>query len=133
MSLTGNDRNFQSNGGRNVRPGPVGGAAPAFVSAIADALRADFGSMPSTMKTVARMTGANERTVRNWFEEKNGPSGEHLVVLMQNSEAVLQTVLRLSGREELLAAAGMARARAQLRETLGELDRLLSGHGPADQ
>lgn len=28
--------------------------------------------------SVAMITDANERTVRNWFEGKNGPSGESL-------------------------------------------------------
>jgi hypothetical protein len=127
MSLTGNDRNFQSIDGKAFRSASAEGPPPAFVVAIAEALRAEFGSSPSTMKTVARMTGANERTVRNWFDEKNGPTGENLVVLMQNSDRVLQTVLRLAGRQELLAAAKVAESRAQLRETLNALDRLLSG------
>lgn len=127
MSLTGNDRNFQSIDGKAFRSAGADGPPPAFVVAIAAALRAEFGSSPSTMKTVARMTGANERTVRNWFDEKNGPTGENLVVLMQNSDRVLQTVLLLAGRQELLAAAKVAESRAQLRETLDALDRLLSG------
>lgn len=128
MSLTGNDRNFQSIDGKAFRSADADGPPPAFVVAIAEALRAEFGASPSTMKTVARLTGANERTVRNWFEEKNGPTGENLVVLMQNSDRVLQTVLHLAGRHELLAAAKLAETRVQLRETLGVLDRLLSGH-----
>lgn len=127
MSLTENDRKFRSKDGRSFRQGLPEELLPPFVVAIARALRAEFGSSPSTMKTVARMTGTNERTVRNWFEEKNGPTGENLVVLMHNSDEVLQTVLLLAGRHDLLAAAKIAETRTQLRETLSALDQLLSG------
>ena len=47
---------------------------------------------------VVQLTGANDRTVRNWFEAKNGPSGELLVALCRHSDEVLDTVLRLAGR-----------------------------------
>jgi len=127
MSLTENDRKLQSKDGRSFQREVPEHPLPPFVVAIARALRAEFGSSPSTMKTVARMTGTNERTVRNWFEEKNGPTGENLVVLMQNSDEVLQTVLLLARRQDLLAAAKIAETRTQLRETLSALDRLLSG------
>jgi len=36
--------------------------------------------------------------VRNWFEGKNGPSGENLMALIRYSDAVLAMVLQLSGR-----------------------------------
>lgn len=127
MSLTENDRKFRSKDGRSFREDLPEELLPPFVVAIARALRAEFGSSPSTMKTVARMTGTNERTVRNWFDEKNGPTGENLVVLMHNSDEVLQTVLLLAGRHDLLAAAKIAETRTQLRETLSALDQLLSG------
>lgn len=127
MSFTENDRKVQSESGKGF---PANGQAeplPPFVVAIARALRGEFGSSPSTMKSVARMTGTNERTVRNWFEEKNGPTGENLVVLMQNSDQVLHTVLFLAGRNDLLFAAKVAATRTQLRESLSALDKLLSG------
>jgi hypothetical protein len=31
------------------------------------------------VKTVVGLTGANERAVKNWFQAKNGPSGEFLM------------------------------------------------------
>ena len=51
------------------------------------------------LKIVVQLTGANERTVRNWFDAKNGPSGELLVALCRHSDEVLATVLTLAGRE----------------------------------
>ena len=127
MSFTENDRKIQSETGKGFPPREQTEPLPPFVVAIARALRGEFGNSPSTMKTVARMTGTNERTVRNWFEERNGPTGENLVVLMQNSDQVLQTVLLLAGRNDLLVAAKIATTRTQLRETLSALDQLLSG------
>jgi hypothetical protein len=127
MSFTENGRKIRSESGKAFPSSDSAEPQITFVEAIARALRADFGSSPSTMKTVARMTGTNERTVKNWFDEKNGPTGENLVVLMQNSDEVLQTVLQLSGRSELLVAAKVAATRTKLRATLNALDELFSG------
>jgi hypothetical protein len=48
-----------------------------------------------------RWTGANERTAKNWLSGVNGPSGEHLLRLIENSDRVFECVLRLSGRQQL--------------------------------
>lgn len=47
-------------------------------------------------------TGVGEKTVKNWFQAKNGPSGESLVRLCQHSDQVLETVLRLARRDRIL-------------------------------
>ena len=52
------------------------------------------------MKTVVGLTSANERAVKNWFQAKNGPSGEFLIALCRHSDHALETVLLMSGREE---------------------------------
>ena len=65
------------------------------------------------MKRVARLTAANERTVRNWFEGKNGPSGENLVSLMQHSDAVLDMALVRSGRDRIAAGVALVALREQ--------------------
>ena len=57
-----------------------------------------YDGMHAGIEVVVQLTGANERTVRNWFEAKNGPSGELLVALCRHSDEVLATVLRLAGR-----------------------------------
>ena len=54
--------------------------------------------MHAGIEVVVQLTGANERTVRNWFDAKNGPSGEFLVALCRHSDEVLATVLKLAGR-----------------------------------
>lgn len=56
------------------------------------------------IKTVAGWTGANERTVKNWFSGQYGPSGEHLLTLARHSHEVLKTMLAMMDREDLLVA-----------------------------
>ncbi|RHW18234.1 hypothetical protein D1610_07070 [Sphingomonas gilva] len=100
------------------------------MEAIAEALRIEFGNTPSTIKTVARMTNTNERTVKNWFDAKNGPSGENLVILMHNSQEVLQAVLLLSGHHDLLVTMKVTATKNKLREMLEMLDELSSSETP---
>jgi hypothetical protein len=54
------------------------------------------------IKTVAGWTGANERTVKNWFSGQYGPSGEHLLILARHSHEVLKTMLAIMERKDLL-------------------------------
>lgn len=94
----------------------------AFAAIIADALRKDFGNAPAHVKHIARLTGVNARTVQNWLQAKNGPSGSGLVVLMRHSDEVTAAVLSLAERDGLLqgtiASAGMARLRAAIMSVL---------------
>jgi hypothetical protein len=53
---------------------------------------------------IAGWTGANERTVKNWILGRYAPCGRHLVVLAQHSDEVLDTILAMAGRQELLLA-----------------------------
>lgn len=125
MSFTKNDRKLRSDSGKTF---PVAGS-PAFDSltfqaAIADALRRDFGGSTAAVKRVAKLVRANERGVRNWFDARNGPSGEHLVTLMQHSPAVVQAVLVMSGRDTLTKAMLVADAKERVRHILELLDAL---------
>ena len=54
------------------------------------------------IKTVAGWTGASERTVKNWFSGQYGPSGEHLLILARHSHEVLNTMLAIMERRDLL-------------------------------
>jgi hypothetical protein len=63
---------------------------------IAAALRRDLGSTHQAIKTVMRWTGASERTVKNWFAARSGPSGEHLVALIHHSDEVFERNLLLA-------------------------------------
>src|ERR1700738_2231207 len=123
MSFTKNDRKLQPRSGKSF---PIGDrqVGPSFTLAIASALKTEFGGGPSGLKAVARITGANERAVRNWFEGKNGPSGENLIILIQHSDTVLKTVLSLADRRSLVVAASLASLRRQLVDALAAIDDL---------
>jgi len=95
-----------------------------FQAAIADALHRDFSGSPGSVKRLAKLVRANERAVRNWFDARNGPSGEHLVILMHHSAAVVETVLTMSGRASLVQAKLVTDARDRVRQILEMLDDL---------
>ena len=127
MSPTQKDRKLQPESGRSIplppEPGPE---PPSFPEIIAEALRRQFGGTPAAVKIVVRLTRANERAVKNWFDAKNGPSGENLVSLMRHSDEVLETVLHLAGRQDLVVARKLTGAREKLREMLAMIDDLQS-------
>ena len=66
--------------------------------AIADALRHELGPTHQAIKTTMRWTGASERTAKYWLSGERGPSGEHLILLAQHSDAVLIAILTMAGR-----------------------------------
>lgn len=98
--------------------------ADGFARAISDALHREYGETRGAIKVVAGRTTANERAVKNWFDGTNGPSGAFLVALCRHSDHVLETVLILSGRPELVTAKKFADAKSTLRKMLTLLDRM---------
>jgi hypothetical protein len=40
--------------------------------------------------------------VKGWLSGTNGQNGEHLIALLQNSDTLLEQVLRLAGRDSLI-------------------------------
>jgi hypothetical protein len=92
-----------------------------YTVAIASALRQDLGNTHRAIKTVARWTGASERTVKNWLAGSNGPSGEHLVALVHHSDEVLESCLILTGRKPTIAGKKLEDARDKLVRLLKEL------------
>jgi pyocin large subunit-like protein len=98
-----------------------------YQAAIAAALRAELGNSHQAVKTVMRWTGANERTVKNWFAGRRGPRGEHLLALIRHSNSALEIVLRLAGREQIIAAKVLLDARNVLAEMLALIDRSVNG------
>ena len=100
-----------------------------FVDEIASALRRSLGDSRAGVKTVASWTGANEKTVKNWFAGKYGPSGEHLVALARHSDEVLGTFLAMAGRENLMVATKLVTAERAIAELLVEVRRLNGGSG----
>ena len=76
----------------------------AFALKIASALKLELKNRNSRAKLVAGWTGANERTVKNWILGRYAPCGRHLVVLAQHSDEVLNAILSMAGRQDLLLA-----------------------------
>ncbi|WP_089923320.1 hypothetical protein [Caulobacter sp. UNC279MFTsu5.1] len=123
MSRSQKDRKLRSDSGKTFPKAP-GALGFDFVEAIAQALRREFGQSPAAVKVVVRLTRANPRAVRNWFAGNNGPSGENLVALLRHSEEVLETVLFLADRHDLITARKLAGAREKLKEMLEMIDDL---------
>lgn len=89
-----------------------------FATVIALALERSVGNAHSAVKITAGWTGANERTVKNWFAARYGPSGANLVGLMGHCDEVLEAVLMMAGRSELLARYELAAAETHLDRAL---------------
>jgi hypothetical protein len=117
MSLTKNERKIQSESGKVLPPEP-------FAAEIADALHRQYAGTHGAAKLVVQLTGANERTVRNWFDAKNGPSGESLIALCRHSDEVLVTVLRMAGRTTHVRAVRITLAQQTARDLCAILDTL---------
>lgn len=126
MSFTKKDRNIRSISGKDFQSdkelGRIG--ASAVANAIASALHRTYGGSGSARKTVVGLTAANERAVKNWFEGRNGPSAGFLITLCRHSDDVLEAVLNLAGRRDLLAAKKLVDAKNKLREMLSLLDEI---------
>ncbi len=95
-----------------------------FNGAIAAALREELGSTHQAVKTVMHWTGASESAVKTWLTGSHGPSGEHLVALVRNSDEVLKIFLLLAGRSKHLLGIRIADLRSYLVETIECIDRL---------
>jgi hypothetical protein len=118
MSFTPDDRKHRGRGGKFFPINPKADVEAAFADVIADALRRDFGDTPAHAKHIARLAGTNARTVQNWLQARNGPSGAGLVMLMRHSDQVTAAVLDLTGRAELSKAAKTVRTLDGLRAAL---------------
>ncbi len=127
MSFLKKGRKFRTVSGKTFpksadkldQPGGYG-----FRSVIAETLHEAFGGTRISVKAVMAYTGAGERTVKNWFQGKNGPNGENLIDLMRCSDEVLEVVLWMAGRDEILAGKMLVDAREKLVEMLNILDQL---------
>lgn len=129
MSPAKKDRKIRSNSDKDFPTGQPRLGAAGFAAAISEALHREFEGNGSAVKSIAILTAANERAAKNWYEGKNGPSGEFLVLLCRHSDHVLETVLALCGRSDLLAAKKLVDAKSKLREMLSLIDEMEAG-GP---
>jgi hypothetical protein len=121
MSFTEDDRKVQSENGKTF-PKRAGYDGPPIAPVIAAALKADFGATPSAMKHIARLTGANERAVRNWMGSNNRPSAELLICLMCHSDSVFVAMLELAKRDRPSQSNGLADLRSHLVSALAVID-----------
>jgi len=128
MSFAKKDRKIQSTIGKTFPPGPDEPSdRKHFAHVIADALHSEFKGAHGAVKAVSRLTGANERAVKNWFDGKNGPSGEHLIVLAQHCDHVLEAFLVMAVRTELVKAKKLGDARQKLADILAIIDDIQAG------
>ena len=105
-------------GGTAHAAGGNGQHAASFAGEIAAALRRSAGKGGEGIKIVAGWTGANEKTVKNWFSGRYGPRGEHLAVLVQQSDEVLSAFLVMAGRQDLMAVVKLAAAEKAIMDLL---------------
>lgn len=96
--------------------------APSFAKLISTALRTSLRGQSSSIKTVSRWTGANERTVKNWFAGDRAPTGDHFLGLAANSPAVLAAFLAAIQRTDCLVMAEIEEARAKVEAALVALE-----------
>jgi hypothetical protein len=68
---------------------------------VAHALRHDFGETPSSIKHIGKLTGANLRTIKNWYDAGNVPSAGHLLLLARSSTTLLRFILEQIGGGDL--------------------------------
>jgi hypothetical protein len=101
-----------------------------YARAIAEALRQEMNADDVSAKTIMRWTGASERAVKGWIGGKPGPSGEHLIALMAESDIVFLTVLRLARRDRSEHSPDLDTVRDYLRRALSALDALVPDGGP---
>lgn len=101
----------------------------AYAAQIAQALRTDLGGSNRAVKTLMRWTQASERTAKCWLAGANGPSGEHLVVLIRNSDAVLEAVLLLAERQPRLERRRLEALKHAMANAILAIDDSLSSEG----
>lgn len=99
----------------------------AYALEIAKALRAELGGSHRAIKTLMRWTQASERTAKCWLAGTSGPSGEHLLALVRNSDAVLERVLALAGRKPILEPKHLESLKVAMASTTLAIDALLDG------
>ena len=129
MSLTKSDRNFQSHSGRDS-PGAGEQDAQSLAAVLSAALRREFGDSPAAAKRIAKLVRANPRAARNWLEGVNAPNGEYLVLLMRHSDMMLEAVLTLACRSELMAVRGVLSLHEPMKAAVDAIEALKQRGGP---
>lgn len=71
---------------------------------VGSALKADFGDNGSAIKQIGRLTNANLRAIKNWYQGRHAPSAGHLLLLARSSPSLLRFVLGQVGGADLFDA-----------------------------
>jgi hypothetical protein len=131
MSFPKKGKSFPKSGDPNNSNGDgrVSDGAIDFAFEIASALERTLRDRNTRIKTVAGWTGANERTVKNWLSGQYGPCGTHLVVLIQHSDEVLNAVLSMARRHDLVFAQKLDDVEQRMLELMSTVKELRS-RGP---
>ena len=131
MSFPKKGKSFPKRGDPNNSNGDGGGLDETidFALEIASALERTLRDRNTRIKTVAGWTGANERTVKNWLSGQYGPCGAHLVVLIQHSDEVLNAVLSMRRRHDLVFAQKLGDLEQRILELISTFKELRS-RGP---
>lgn len=108
--------------GRKLLPMGTAITAHDYASAVADALHRQFAGATAAIKRVASCSGSTPNAAKKWWAGENGPSGEHLIRLMSESDEVCAEVLRLAGRADLADLPALQRKLAEAKAALGEID-----------
>lgn len=88
------------------------------------ALRSELGSSARATKTIMRWTGASDRSARKWMHGDGAPSGAHLIDLARGSERVMELLLELTGRSDLLVAVDIHAVEVALARATGAVETL---------
>lgn len=99
----------------------------AYALEIAKALRTELGGSNRAIKTLMRWTHASERTAKCWLAGTSGPSGEHLLVLIRNSDAVMERVMALAGRKSRLERRHLEPLKTSMANALLAINAILEG------
>jgi hypothetical protein len=108
-------------------------SASEYRQAIGSALSQQLGGAGQAAKATMRWTGASERTAKNWISGSYGPTAEHLIELMRNSDTVLAVVLELAGRNEAMTTERLGLVRNELVDILRSLDVICDGQDNDDR
>jgi len=91
---------------------------------LSETLRESFGDSRAVAKSLMRITGAGERTVKNWLEGKNLPCAENLINLASHSDEVLYAFLFLADREHVAVNIELEAVRTKMIDLIGQIDEL---------
>lgn len=125
MSGSAKGRTFPKTG--RILPGAdrVGDLSSPYAAVIAATLKQEL-QRGASVKTIMKWTGAGERTVKVWLTGTSGPRGDHLIGLLAASDAVLDRVLALAGRDAVLDRQKLELFQSHLDELSTKISQMLN-------